>query len=114
MESTTCYPCVCNLKSVKVTTVTIESIAEKCFDFFNETKENLSSTSRKRDLVQMRQMCMFMCKEFTTFSLKSIGDFFGGRDHTTVVHALKTVKDLCENYEDIRTTVINLRHHVRK
>ena len=62
---------------------------------FNEVqikKEQIESNTRKRELVQCRQWIMWAIREFDQISLKQIGMLFGGRDHSTVIHACKTVE----------------------
>jgi chromosomal replication initiator protein len=52
--------------------------------------------SRKMELVNARHMAMFLCREMTSSSLINIGKYFGGRDHSTVIHACKTIEDKIE------------------
>jgi len=56
----------------------------------------VKSKIRKREIVQARQISMYLAKSYTNSSLKSIGHFFGGRDHSTVIYACRTVEDLIE------------------
>jgi chromosomal replication initiator protein len=54
--------------------------------------DDLRSKTRKKDIATARQIAMYFSQQYTTFPLKHIGDRFGGRDHSTVVHAAKTVQ----------------------
>ena len=65
-------------------------------DFFNIRKDLIQSASRKREIVQARQVTMYFIKKHTELSLSQIGAQVGGRNHATVVHACNTVKDLLE------------------
>ncbi len=71
--------------------ITIEFIQQIVADYFKISVEELKSKTRKKDIAMARQIAMYFSKEYTSLPLKSIGDEFGGRDHSTVVHASKTV-----------------------
>ena len=73
--------------------VTIDTVQELVADFFNVTVADLKSKSRKREAVHPRQIAMYLAKEKTDLSLKSIGYHFGGRDHSTVIHAIQTLSE---------------------
>lgn len=74
--------------------ISIESIQKIVSDYFAIGVEKLKEKTRKREIVQARQISMYFAKQFTKASLKTIGLHFGGRDHSTVIHALQTVSDL--------------------
>jgi chromosomal replication initiator protein len=61
-------------------------------DFFGITVEDLVGPSRSRALVHARQIAMYLCRELTDLSLPRIGEKFGGRDHTTVMHGERQIK----------------------
>ena len=86
----------------------IDTIQSVISSFFKVTLAELTGKSRKKELVVPRQIAMFFCKEFTNFSLKSIGYHFGGRDHSTVIHAVQTISDLCTKDGEIRQNVQQL------
>jgi chromosomal replication initiator protein len=71
----------------------IDSIQKVICQYFSVTLDDLVGKSRKKEIVMARQLAMFLCKEHTNFSLKSIGFHFGGRDHSTVIHAVQTISD---------------------
>lgn len=73
--------------------VTIDTVQELVADFFGITVADLKSKSRKREAVHPRQVAMYLAKEKTDLSLKSIGYHFGGRDHSTVIHAIQTLSE---------------------
>ncbi len=79
--------------------ISIESIKQLVAKHFDLTVDKLQSKTRLREVVVARQLSMYIAKNFTDSSLKSIGESFGGRDHTTVLHSLKTVQDMMDTDE---------------
>jgi len=73
------------------------------------TIADLKSKSRKKELVFPRQVAMYFAKELTDLSLKSIGYHFGGRDHSTVIHAVQTISDLMEQDEAVKEALQKIR-----
>ncbi|MBT32508.1 MAG: chromosomal replication initiator protein DnaA [Thalassobius sp.] len=71
--------------------ITIEFIQQVVADYFKLSVEELKSKTRKKDIASARQIAMYFSQQYTDMPLKMIGDRFGGRDHSTVVHASKTV-----------------------
>src|SRR6186713_3233715 len=76
--------------------ITIDTIQRMVCEFFDVSYDKLLQKTRKREIVQARQITMYLAKAFTKNSLKTIGEHFGGRDHTTVIHSCQTVKDLMD------------------
>jgi len=76
--------------------------------------EALKTTSRKRELVEARMMCMTLCWEKKVGSLKEIGLFFGGRDHSTVIHAKQTIWDLCYSDRHIKALYEHIKNVVER
>ncbi|MEM8839503.1 MAG: helix-turn-helix domain-containing protein [Pseudomonadota bacterium] len=72
----------------------IEDIQRTVASHFNISKADLVSQRRTRAIVRPRQIAMFLCKTMTPRSLPEIGKRFGGRDHTTVIHAVQKVEEL--------------------
>jgi len=75
--------------------ITISNIQKTVADYYQLRLSDLLSMNRSRSLARPRQMAMALTKELTEHSLPEIGKAFGGRDHTTVMHACRTVRDLC-------------------
>ncbi len=73
-------------------TVSIESIQNYVCDYFGIDTNKVREKTRKQEIVEARQIAMYLSKKFTQSSLKSIGLQFGGRDHSTVIHAINTVE----------------------
>ena len=74
--------------------LSIENIQQTVAQYFNIRISDLLSKNRKSEITWPRQLAMSFAKELTTLSLPQIGDKFGGRDHTTVIHAAKRVAEL--------------------
>ncbi|MCX6350341.1 MAG: chromosomal replication initiator protein DnaA [Bacteroidetes bacterium] len=88
--------------------LTIEHIQKLVSDHFEMPIELLKSKTRKRHIVQARQISMYFAKNLTKLSLANIGKHFGGRDHSTVIHAYQTVLDLMETDNRFRSKVHEL------
>lgn len=88
--------------------ITIENIQRIVAEYFNIKVTDLKSKSRSRSVARPRQIAMALAKELTSHSLPEIGREFGGRDHTTVIHACKTIADLCDNDSSIQEDYTNL------
>jgi chromosomal replication initiator protein len=95
---------------VKNTTreVSIDYIQKVICDYFDLSLEVLNSKTRKRRIVQARQLAMFFSKKLTKSSLASIGAQCGGKDHATVLHACKTVNNLADTDKQFRSYVDDL------
>ncbi len=88
--------------------VTIDNIQRTVADYYKIRVAELCSNSRLREIVRPRQMAMALAKELTTQSLPDIGEAFGGRDHTTVLHACRKVRELQQKDEQLRRDYKNL------
>lgn len=88
--------------------VSIEYIQKVVSDYFEMDVATLQSKTRKRHIVQARQLAMFFAKKFTKASLASIGSQIGKRDHATVLHACKTVDNLAETDKQFRKYIDDL------
>jgi chromosomal replication initiator protein len=83
-----------DLLSLQAKLVTIENIQKTVADYYKVRVADLLSKRRSRSVARPRQVAMALAKELTSHSLPEIGDAFGGRDHTTVLHACKRIKEL--------------------
>jgi chromosomal replication initiator protein len=88
--------------------VTIENIQKTVAEYFKIRVADLLSKRRSRSIARPRQIAMALAKELTTHSLPEIGDAFGGRDHTTVLHACRRVKELRETETRVAEDFNNL------
>jgi chromosomal replication initiator protein len=82
--------------------ITIENIQKAVAEYYKLRVADLLSRRRPRTIARPRQVAMALCKELTEHSLPEIGDAFGGRDHTTVLHACRKIDELCDTDGRIR------------
>jgi chromosomal replication initiator protein len=75
--------------------ITLENTQKTVAEYYKMKVSDLLSTRRTRTIARPRQMAMALCKELTEHSLPEIGKAFGGRDHTTVLHACRRIEALC-------------------
>lgn len=94
------------------TGVSVKSIQNMVADYFNFAVEQLESSSRKREIVQARQIAMYLIKKYMDLPLKTIGASFGNRDHSTVIHACQAIADLSQTDENFRRHLNNLEKQI--
>lgn len=97
-----------DLLAVQGRAVSIENIQKTVAEYYKIRLADLSGKSRARSLARPRQIAMALAKELTSKSLPEIGRAFGGRDHTTVLHACKKVVELRDNDENVNEDYKNL------
>ncbi|MDZ4205145.1 MAG: chromosomal replication initiator protein DnaA [Bacteroidales bacterium] len=102
-------------KFVKSSTreISIDAIQKIVCDFFNIPIEMINSKTRKREIVQARQLAMFFSKKHTKASLATIGLHCGNKDHATVLHACRTVNNLIETDKQFRVYVEELDNKLK-
>ena len=88
--------------------VTIDKVQKVVCDYFNITRDDLLSKTRKRQIVQARQIAMYMSRSLINCSLSTIGAEIGGKDHATVLHACSTVNDLMTTDKTFRQYVSDI------
>lgn len=88
--------------------ITIENIQKTVAEYYNIKMSDLKSKSRSRSVARPRQMAIALARELTNHSLPEIGREFGGRDHTTVMHACKTINELRDTDSSIQEDYVNL------
>lgn len=92
--------------------LTIDQIQAIVCEYFDMPQDLVRAKTRKREVVQARQVAMFFAKQLTQHSLKSIGLHFGGRDHSTVIHANQSVNNQMETNTKFRELVEEIRHKI--
>lgn len=97
-----------DLLAVQEKLVSIDNIMRTVAEYYKVKVADLLSKRRSRSVARPRQVAMALCKELTNHSLPEIGDAFGGRDHTTVLHACKQIKTLRASTADIAEDFSNL------
>jgi chromosomal replication initiator protein len=92
--------------------ISIDYIQKIVCDFFELPLEVLKSKTRKREVVQARQLAMYFSKQFTKSSLSNIGMHCGGKDHATVLHACRTVNNLIDTDKKFKAQVVDLQKRI--
>ena len=90
--------------------LSIDEIQQVVCEYFSIAVDLVRAKTRKREVVQARQIAMYFCKELTQHSLKTIGLHFGGRDHSTVIHANQSVLNQIDTDGKYRQTIEEIRH----
>lgn len=93
--------------------ITASVIMEVTATFFGVTMDDLCGNSREKDFVTARQMAMYLCRELTDLSLPKIGQQFGNRDHTTVMHADRKIRTLMAEQRIVYNQVAELTQRIR-
>jgi chromosomal replication initiator protein len=94
--------------------ITSATIMAQTAAYFGLTMEDLCGSSRSRVLVNARQIAMYLCRELTDLSLPKIGQQFGGRDHTTVIHADRKIRTLMAERRSIYNQVTELTNRIKQ
>jgi len=94
--------------------ITAATIMAQTATFFKLTLEDLCGTSRSRALVEARQIAMYLCRELTDLSLPKIGQTFGGRDHTTVMHADRKIRELMAERRALYNHVNDIKTKIKQ
>ena len=93
--------------------VGIDFIQKTVSEYFDVSLEDLKAKTRKKEIVIARQTAMYFTKEYTNHSLKSIGYHFGGRDHSTVIHAVQSVNDMIDTDSKFKTSIDELKKKLK-
>jgi chromosomal replication initiator protein len=101
------------LSNNKTKVVDSNSIKEIVSRFYNIRIEEFKSKKRNREISYPRQIAMYLCRELTDMSLPKIGDEFGGRDHTTVIHACEKISEDIEKNSETRRAVSELKKNIQ-
>jgi chromosomal replication initiator protein len=83
-------------------------------DYFAVTVDDLCGQSRTHVLVTARQIAMYLCRELTDLSLPKIGQLFGGRDHTTVMHADRKIRQLLRERRSVFNQVAEITSRIKQ
>ena len=95
------------------TEVGIDYIQKAVSEYFEVTPDDLKDKTRKKEIVIARQVAMFLSKEYTNHSLKAIGYHFGGRDHSTVIHAVQSVNDMMDTDANFKHSIEGMRRKLK-
>jgi chromosomal replication initiator protein len=91
--------------NTKKKTLSLKKIALSVAEFYNITMEDLIKQSRRKEYVKPRQIAMFLARRELGSSFPTIGDFFGGRDHTTVMHGVEKMDNLTQGNDALKQEV---------
>jgi chromosomal replication initiator protein len=100
-----CKDALRDLLSISTGQITVENIQKTVADFYKIKVADMYSKRRPANIAMPRQVAMYLAKELTHKSLPEIGDLFGGRDHTTVLHAVRKISDLRGKQADLNHTL---------
>ena len=89
--------------------ITVDKIQNVVSNFFNIALSEMLSQRRSRPLARPRQVAMYLAKKMTTRSLPEIGRRFANRDHTTVIHAVKTITRLSEQDDEMKKNINQIK-----
>ncbi|GHT66395.1 chromosomal replication initiator protein DnaA [Bacteroidia bacterium] len=92
---------------------TMDHIYKTVCNYYNVEPDNVQSSTRKREIVQARQVAMYFCKELTNSSLQLIGSYIGNKNHATVLHACKTVGNQKETDRSFRETINSIEKKIK-
>ena len=92
---------------------TIQHIIEAVTRYYDIKLSDLMSKRRHKSVALPRQICMWLARKHTRYSLEEIGGYFGGRDHTTVMHAVEKIGDLMKERRQIYDQVTELTQSIR-
>jgi chromosomal replication initiator protein len=102
------------MPDVTASDISAATIIAQTASFFELSIDELVGVSRSRTLVTARQIAMYLCRELTDLSLPKIGQEFGGRDHTTVMHAVRKIRTLMAERRSVFNQVTELTNRIRQ
>ncbi|MDR0290691.1 MAG: chromosomal replication initiator protein DnaA [Treponema sp.] len=102
------------LASTRQANLSIEVIQKAVAEFYSLSTNDLKGKKRTQKIVNPRQVSMFICREMTDFSTTEIGEAFGGRDHTTVMHSIDKIQNLLVSDPVLESTIENLKRQVKE
>ena len=94
--------------------ITPKMIVDETAKYFGLQSEDIMSTDRSRTVVNSRQIAMYLCRELTELSLPKVGEAFGGRDHTTVMHAVKKITNSMNEDSTTYQSVTEITNQIRR
>ncbi|MNW60263.1 Chromosomal replication initiator protein DnaA [compost metagenome] len=93
--------------------ITIQDIQQKVGEYYSLKLEDFKARKRTKAVAFPRQIAMYLSRELTDFSLPKIGEAFGGRDHTTVIHAHEKISQAIKNDQDLYKVINNLTEKIK-
>lgn len=93
---------------------TIENIKKTVGDYFNLTSEQLESRNRSSSVAKARQMAFYICNKYTNESLGNIGQAFGGREHSVVIHSVNKIEEAIQTDEHEKNLVLRIIERIER
>jgi len=103
------YEALKDLGETERTDLTPEKIINTVCDFFKVTKEDIVGKKRNREIVEPRQMCVYLIDEMLNIPLQAVGDLLGGRDHTTIMHARDKIGNQMKTNQHMKTLINDIK-----
>lgn len=100
------------ISTINRVTISIELITKLTSAYFKIDENKMRDKTRKKEIVFARQVSMYFSKTMTNYSLKTIGLHFGGRDHSTVIHACQTIEEMAAADKNIRSIIEDIRSKI--
>lgn len=94
--------------------ITVDMIQKKVAEYFNIRFSDMRTKKRNKEIVLPRQIAMYLSRELTELSLPDIGMYFGGKDHTTILHAWNKIKEELERKKELKETVLKLIEELKR
>ena len=101
-----------DLLSARQKTISIDEIQKQVCSHYNLSQTDMGSSKRSINIARPRQVAMYLCKNLTNFSYPEIGKAFGGKDHTTVIHAVKKIELLLDNDQLLKKQIKDLKESI--
>ena len=101
------------MDSPKLTLIPIEDIQTEVGKFYNVTVKEIKATKRTQNIVLARQVAMYLAREMTDNSLPKIRKEFGGRDHSTVLHAYNKIKNMIAQDDSLRIEIDTIKNKIK-
>ena len=101
-----------DILSVNQKIISINIIQKKVSSYFNLQLSDMTSSRRSINIARPRQIAMFLCKAHTSFSYPEIGKAFGGKDHSTVIHAVKKIEILLDDDQKLKKQINDLKESI--
>jgi chromosomal replication initiator protein len=101
-----------NVVSIDKKDLTIEQIQKIVADFYHIPENSIRAKTRRQEIVYPRQIAMYLSKNFTRASLKTIGLHFGGRDHSTIIHACKSIENEMKNDDNLNKDLSEIQKRI--
>ena len=95
-------------------TYTVEQIKKSVCDYFDLTPEDLDSQKRSKEISYARQLAMYICRSLLDYSFPRIGKEFGGRDHTTAMHAINKIESELKRDNNIKNNYTDIMNALQK